>query len=198
MKIRNLFILILTVAMAVPMFQSCKKGENDPFLSIKSRKARLCQDWKLVAAEGTQTSGGAMSTYTFNGTTWTEMGSGQTFSYNVTWTMSFDKGGPYTIYLMYTAIGGAGGTYTETIKGNWWFGSKNKSADYKDKETVVLQETSYSNSDGDIYTYSGANCPMSVIQLDKLSGSQMVTLENGTTTLSGVSSSTGTYTWEKK
>ena len=28
-------------------FQSCKKGENDPFLSLKSRNARIVGEWKL-------------------------------------------------------------------------------------------------------------------------------------------------------
>lgn len=33
---------------------SCKKGENDPFLSLKSRQARMHGDWKIEAFEYTE------------------------------------------------------------------------------------------------------------------------------------------------
>nr|HRS54295.1 hypothetical protein [Bacteroidales bacterium] len=87
---------------------------------------------------------------------------------------------------------------TETNKGNWWFGAKNKNAEYKNKETVVMQETSSTNSNGNAIQYSGVDCPLYLKILDKLSSKEMVTIEDGSTTSTSINNSTGIYTWEKQ
>lgn len=43
---------IIIILLLISVFSSCKKGENDPVLSLKSRKARLCQTWKVTREEG--------------------------------------------------------------------------------------------------------------------------------------------------
>ena len=137
-----------------------------------------------------------MSTYTFNGTTWTTIQSGQSYSFQLTWTLTFDKAGTYTETI--TAIGSGNSLYTETNKGNWWFGAKNKNAEYKNKETVVMQETSSTNSNGNAIQYSGVDCPLYLKILDKLSSKEMVTIEDGSTTSTSINNSTGIYTWKKQ
>ena len=51
-KTKKLLIIALGVVMINPLFQSCKKGENDPFISFKSRDKRLAQTWKLTLVDG--------------------------------------------------------------------------------------------------------------------------------------------------
>lgn len=51
---KTISIIILSVLVIPFIITSCKKGENDPFLSLKSRNARLVGEWKV--AESTITS----------------------------------------------------------------------------------------------------------------------------------------------
>lgn len=50
MSIRGFLLLLLFGALFTAM-TACKKGENDPFFSFKSRNARLKGTWKLVGKE---------------------------------------------------------------------------------------------------------------------------------------------------
>ena len=43
---RNFFILILAVSFFIPI-NSCKKGDEDPFLSLVSREKRIKGDWTI-------------------------------------------------------------------------------------------------------------------------------------------------------
>ena len=45
MKIIKNFIVFALLSVTI---LACKKGENDPFLSLSSRKARLAGEWKLT------------------------------------------------------------------------------------------------------------------------------------------------------
>ena len=62
---KKLFTSALLLIMAVSFLNSCKKGENDPFLSLRSRDARVTGVWNL--SEYTRT-----TSNTFNGTTVTD------------------------------------------------------------------------------------------------------------------------------
>lgn len=42
---KNLFLFLIIAACCLP---ACKKGENDPFLSLRSRKARITGKWILT------------------------------------------------------------------------------------------------------------------------------------------------------
>ena len=50
---KKLLLLGAAAMVLVANLSSCKKGENDPFLSLKSRKARLCGEWTVTKSEGT-------------------------------------------------------------------------------------------------------------------------------------------------
>jgi hypothetical protein len=45
---KKVFLVMLAALIVIPAFQSCKKGENDPAISFRSRDARLIGNWKLV------------------------------------------------------------------------------------------------------------------------------------------------------
>ncbi len=47
-------ILVLMVATIATTFNSCKKGEDDPFLSLRSRDGRLMREWVLDKYDNTQ------------------------------------------------------------------------------------------------------------------------------------------------
>jgi hypothetical protein len=97
---------IALLGMALLVFTSvlitgCKKGEDDPFISLKSRDARITAKWKLTKAEGTSTNTFAGTTYTttsnFNGTVYTiTYSSGDVDSYSYALEMEILKGGEMT------------------------------------------------------------------------------------------------------
>ena len=54
----------LALVIAATSFSGCKKGENDPFLSLKSRKSRAAGEWKLSAFTTTYTDASGTDTQT--------------------------------------------------------------------------------------------------------------------------------------
>ncbi|MFH2142767.1 MAG: hypothetical protein ABIJ97_10110 [Bacteroidota bacterium] len=59
---------VILVVLAIPFIvTSCKKGENDPFISLKSRNARLVGEWKISESTVSNT-----SNYTYDGSTYTQ------------------------------------------------------------------------------------------------------------------------------
>ncbi len=197
---RVLLIFVLTTIML--SFLSCKKGENDPAFSLKSRKARLVGDWVLKVGTRTETYSGGIVTYSYNGST-------EIFTPSI---------GPSTtnIYTQKISIY-KDGTFVQeinddgkllTIKGSWEFGRKNKDLDLKDKETVIFICSSYTEvEDGDISssTYTGTERfdEPYIAQIDKLSSKELVILIDGSSTdvyNDDTQSQTykGTMTYEKK
>ena len=69
-------VLMLTLGGLMLATPSCKKGENDPFLSLSSRKARVAGAWDVTGWESTLVQTQADGD---NGTT-TETMSGDTLS----------------------------------------------------------------------------------------------------------------------
>lgn len=66
LKLKTLAILAFCAIFALP-FQSCKKGEDDPFLSFRSRKARVVGEWtvKEVKENGKTITISGTTTYEF-------------------------------------------------------------------------------------------------------------------------------------
>ncbi len=187
---------IVTITLASLMmisgmtFTGCKKGANDPALSLKSRKGRLAGDWKLVKVEGTSksyfTSGNSSSltvtNYSYDGTTMTEnstntltMGGNSTSStsttvYPYSIDATFDKKG---YYKMVTNDNGD----IITSEGSWAFIGRSKNADLKNKEAIAMSEEKYSNTGNNSTSttegefYFGADM---VYILDKLSSKELI------------------------
>lgn len=193
---RTILTYILLGALIVP-FTSCKKGENDPFLSLKSRKSRLVGDWELTSGEVTTTSTGSGSTYTttetYNGSSKVTSSTSGSSSVTYTETWTFEKDESFS-----NTVNEDGKSYVSS--GFWQFGGKNKSADLKNKETLVVTSTkdvgpnSLSTKDGKGVAVDG------VITLDKLSNKEIVMLIEYTYSFSSgwVSSVSGTMTYSAK
>jgi len=47
MKSNKVLVIVLSILLSVPSFNSCKRGDNDPFLSLKSRDSRISAVWEL-------------------------------------------------------------------------------------------------------------------------------------------------------
>ena len=202
-------LLILTTVMMTLMLSGCKKGENDPFFSLKSRTGRLSQEWTLSEENITTVSKSSWSgttytttrTYSYDGTnetvtTTTSSGGNSTTNtstYTYSLIYSFDKDGTYTI----TEIVDGEKTVTE---GTWMWVEGNKDIDLKNKEAIMLTVTKITYSDGEVTTYTGVSYLHGVILLDELSGDRLVMKYDYSNVDSDgdTYTKTGTKTFEKK
>lgn len=115
---------------------ACKKGENDPFFSTKSRKARLTGEWQLESSEATETyNGEVVSTSKLENGTFTEIEGTDTISYEQEVTLKFEKDGSFvrTIKENYDDY-----EIDNVHKGIWNFLDKNEPLDMKDEECISL------------------------------------------------------------
>ena len=137
---KKVLVSLLIAAFFVPAFVGCKKGAEDPGLSLVSRDKRLIGEWELVQIDGQYQyySGGTLYTTVYkydNGvyTTTTNPGS-SVFSGSGTFKMTIEKEGIYTWSETFTPNG-----LTADItsgEGYWyWLGNDN------DKIATYLEYT---------------------------------------------------------
>lgn len=198
-SMKKLIILSLAAIALMANLSSCKKGENDPFLSLKSRKARVVGEWTVTKEEGTSQDISKISfggvtvttttdeTSTYNGTLFTSTsvttssagGNPLENTYNDVYTQSytFEKDGSFTLETVYT-----GQNYTEKIEGTWAFVGKSKTAELKNKEAIALSITKYSDIDNGVTTtYSSTGFDDSIIiAIDRLKNKEMVFIREST------------------
>lgn len=164
---------------------SCKKGENDPFLSLSSRKARVVGDWIVTHEDVTSTDISSNGT-TVNVTsvyendtlirsTVTKMGNATTTQNDTigySYTLSIYKDGTYTQQVV-----NANQLDIVTIKGTWIFVKKSKINNLKNKEAILLTKTYELISDGgftNVVNYNELSGSMLVI--DQLKSKEMITI----------------------
>lgn len=193
------FVKVTAAVLLLASFglESCKKGENDPFLSLRSRKGRVAGDWKITAGSGTDVSGSTTTTWTYDGATYTQTSGSNSTSTSMTMEYSFDKAGTWTGTTVTT---GTGFSQTVTSSGTWNF--TGGVGDVKNKSQIVmmtLSETTVtvvgSSSTTSTDTYTGSDAPTSINDLDELKNKEMIWKYKGShTSGSTTSSSEGTYT----
>ena len=198
-KIKIVLLMIVAVIFILP---SCKKGENDPFLSLKTRKARITGEWTLKegTSTGTSVNGSTTSTHTstYTSSTCTSSSSGTSTTTPYTEKLTIDKDGTFKWEINDNGD-------MDTYEGAWYFGRKNKELDIKTKETVCLaitKDTYLSGGTTTIDTYTGTNAiayPV-VLQIDMLKNKEMTVKMDGTynstggsTIYSGTDKGTKTY-----
>ncbi len=154
-KIKYVFIIVFILG----ILSQCKKGENDPFISLRTRKARVAGDW--TATSGTSflhiespgysstsntiyknNSFSQESTITYSNVTTTYNFTGK-FIYKI----KFDKNGDF---VMSTTFDNGYNIYM----GNWNF--TGAVGELKNKEQIVLNVTSEDHS-GSMATHNGNN-----------------------------------------
>ena len=83
----------------------CRRGEDDPRISLRSRDARITGTWELESVTGTTASvyysGGTLiresSQISFSAGLWTTSGSAFSFSYAYSETLSLQEGNSYEV-----------------------------------------------------------------------------------------------------
>ncbi len=89
------FLLVILSLIVIP---SCKKGEDDPSISFRSRDARITAKWKLVNYERqSNSSGGSSSTSVLNGSILTVTNSGGSYSYSYSEELEINSDGTFKI-----------------------------------------------------------------------------------------------------
>ncbi len=197
---KKVFFLMLIAILALPVFQSCKKGENDPAISFLSRKARLVGEWKLTSGNRQVVySNGETETYTYDGALVVHESTGDPTETTVyTRTFTIYKDGVFT-----SARFEGNNQYYE--EGVWYFGPRSKDLDLKNKETVCFSTTKY--------TYVFPPQPAQVIemggthaigypyvwQIDRLSNKELIFLiDEYYAAGNGNYTATGTMTYTKQ
>ena len=168
---KNNKIALFIVFIAAMSFGSCKKGENDPFISLRSRDARVTGKWELTKWE-----------YKLSEPFWydeSEMhyekksfnGSSLTISYNyMDYFNNLAKDSTYTVSYSRDLEIDKGGRYKQVVKQDttssaleyywyWYDGNKNKVGIFvgedlyyidqlKNNEMVLAREWSSIDEDG--------------------------------------------------
>ncbi len=193
---KKLFVLGLSVLMIASIFSSCKKGEEDPTLSLLSRKARITGVWKLTSANYSEMGSNYTITYSFDGSILTTnydysgWDGSENSSYSVILTINKDN----TYKIEETEDNDK--TITE---GYWFFAPANKEEDIKNKERVIFQKTKYTDEDGDIVTYDGnTNSEVEIFDLSRLANDEIIVNIDYIKTSGSVYKESGTKTYTKQ
>lgn len=170
------FALLMLMA-AILILPACKKGENDPFISLKSRDAKVTAIWKLtkIANTRTQVQSGNTSTttYTFDGSSLIVTSSpGGSTTYTGSYEMEIIKDGTMTWNETYSF---GGSTDVQSSTGTWqWMNSD------KNKSVIILA--------GGNYFFTGG-----LWQIDRLASKELVLSNVGNDNDNG-----DTSTWDYK
>ena len=160
MKKHHIYIIVLIILLS---FNSCKKGENDPFLSLLSRDARITGTWELEEFETVESIYSTDDYYqqnrttvtTFDGTiasnTTTYENSSNINSYSFAQEIVIDKNGNFF------SANTEDGYFIET-SGKWWWKDSNK-----DKQGIEFSLFFFD------YDIENAN-----FVIDKLSSDEMI------------------------
>jgi hypothetical protein len=184
---------------SVVTLNSCKKGADDPAISLRSRTARLTGKWTISA--GTENSvsvnGGntSTSTTTINSTTITQVSNNTTTTGTIAYTVEFVKDGTYTMTRNETYTGYS---YNVTSTGTWNFVAGGN--DLKNKEAIILTEknstrvSSYGTSSNTNVSSSTASSYAEKWIITRLANSELVVTANDNS-VNGSNSDNNTVTY---
>ena len=198
---KNKSKLLLFIMLVSIIFASCKKGEDDPFLSLRTRTNRLAGDWELTGLNITYNE----ISSSYNHTSYTTFSNGlfistedygtytETDTMKINYNFKIEKSGFFT--QTYSSDSDSG--YRE---GNWMWLNKNKELDLKNKEAFIISVTK-EISDNYTDNYSGKYIiPDNIYVLKKLTYEEIVFLiedtqvnKNGNTYIES-----GTLTFKRK
>ncbi len=186
MKTRS-FIALFIISGAI--WPSCmKKGENDPGISLRSRKARVVGEWKMTSFNSTTTGPSGNTTFTSDGSTYTEKSGSMTTTGTLSEEVTFEKDGTYK---WVTVMDGQSGTE----EGVWNF--TGCIGDLKKKEQITLyeQRTSF----GGVTNTSTGHYFDDTWDLDELRHKKLVAKRSySETSLSGTTTHETEYVFEAK
>lgn len=142
---KQLFSLFLLIILACT---GCRKGEEDPVISLRTREMRLKNTWDLISSESTVSEEYGLSatnkviTAQYDGEKEIiSENAGGTYTYDTLWYTKeyiFRKGKSYTMKYIQTDPDVPSFRYEMNEKGRWEFLSRSKSRDVKNKEQLLL------------------------------------------------------------
>lgn len=195
---KNTVVLLLSALVIAVSFSGCKKGENDPLLSLRSRKSRLEGNWVIVKEEVSETNISGSTTEAIQSvydgemkvtTTTTTVGAlATTVIDTVKYTFNFDikKDGNYKMIAA-----NENKIDIVTTEGTWLFLGKSKLNDLKNKEAILLttsKQVVSSNPVANSVNYENLNGLTIVI--DELKNKEMMTIvEENSSNEDGLTSS---------
>lgn len=154
----------------------CKKGEDDPAFSLRSRKDRFSGDWSLTRGFISLTNSTTVITTKFTATRFTTTSSlnpGQEISGSYSRNLSVNKDGTFI-----DEVSKNNEYYKD--QGLWLFLAGNELEDLKNKEAVLFKIASQFKSIGNILNqFEGEERPLFTIKLKKLTNNEMVWITNG-------------------
>lgn len=180
---KKIFAYLIIAATVVPAFTSCKKGENDPFLSLRSRKSRVAGEWKVTSAKGSQIETGSSPynySWTFDGASYVETDASGSTTMPRTMNYTFDKDGSYT--------------YEDNINGSIYKSSGTWNfmegvGEAKKKSQLVLREESYTSPNSSS-NHEGSTAYDISYEIDELRNNKMVLKVKVTYSFNGGNSGT--------
>lgn len=146
MKKNGTILKTLLLGVCLTVFTQCKKGEDDPALTLRTRKARVVGDWKAVSGTSSYSDEGPSfknsSEVTYDGINYKgieTVASGNdsqrsSFSGTFSYEILFESNGCYKITETYN-----GKPFVST--GTWNF--TGNIGDNKNKEQIVLTQNNY-------------------------------------------------------
>lgn len=179
---KKVFLIFFVSMLAAATFQSCKKGENDPAISFRSRDARLIGTWNLVSVLGTwdRVEGGThtYSTFTYDGITFLDDINTGNVGGTGTYEMTIEKSGDMS-YVETLKVGNQ--TLIYNGAGYWeWLNT--------DKNKTMLSLV------GGVHLFTGGDCIV-----DRLAYKELVIKRKYNTNDNGDTySSDFTYTFERQ
>lgn len=188
MKGRRFFILIF---LFIHVITACRKGADDPLVSLASRKARFTGDWVLKEGTLVCTNAGVTTTFTYTDSRKIKTDGPSTSTTDYSQNVNIYKDGSYKIEINDDGK-------SETEEGVWFFGRKNKELDLKNKECVIFRETNYAfsfNGSTSTETYEGTSCPTRTWKIGRLANKELIIIFDGSSTISSYSSILGSMTF---
>lgn len=180
---RILISMIILIGVLI-MYSGCKKGEEDPFISVLSRKARICGEWNVTEGRIDYGTPEIIEIdYYSDGGKVTVQASQGSIEGSYSWDYSINRDGSYKMYrivrLPYNP------SFTVDEEGYWYFLTKNNGTDRKNKECIAFQPVS---SKVNLVTYeyqTGDPTVYDIVQLSnkkiKLAGNRIYKKTEGIT-----------------
>ena len=188
---RTFKIYLITVSILIGLFSlGCRKGENDPLISLRTRKARITGGWNLSSGTYNYNSPGISDLkIIYDGNNMEEFVNGvlnKTYNYTVKFTIKKD----FTFERITNENG-----FSKIEKGNWFFTKKSKQLGLRNKEAIILSLTSV-EAGGITTTYSGANAD-EMLLIDRLKNKEVIFKGEKTYTSSVTDTEKYDYTYLK-
>ncbi len=180
---------------------SCKRGEGDPFFSLRTRKARLTGDWKNTKLTSKLTYMNKIIETTYDGlkkkvtttvkdTTvngvWGNYVTDQTYTGEMF--TDYKNDGSY-YYKENFQNDTTGELITIEVNGNWYFMGANSQLGTKDKELLAMQVTDYIYNPitgGDNTTIYQGNNTLNIFEIYELKNKEIILKVNKSETINFV------------